>query len=88
MSRRSNWLKKQLSLDTDEPASGGLRSRSIEVTDLDGGRKAARLMRCPCGGEKFLIYFVGAHQHAQCTACGECYCDGTCGGSPADQPGE
>jgi hypothetical protein len=79
MSRRSDWLKKHMQAEgLDEPDADGLRRRSIVVTDKGGTPTPAMLMRCPCGGEKFLVYFIDTHQHCQCTICGTSFCDGSC----------
>ena len=80
MSYESDQVVRRLNLETDEPDHDGLCRRPVSVVDKDGVRTAALLMRCPCGGEKFLVLFIGEskHQHCQCTTCGTSFCDGTC----------
>ena len=55
-------------------------SKQVEVTDKDGNTRAATLLLCDqCGGDLFMIYKIGEHDHLQCALCGKSFCDGTCG---------
>jgi hypothetical protein len=62
----------------------------ITVHDLNGRPTPALLQACDCGGREWVIYTLAVdgtpHQHMQCTACGECYCDGACRAGLAAEP--
>jgi hypothetical protein len=55
----------------------------IEVRDLDGTRKPARLLTCSnCGANCWICFVVEGqeHSHFQCMYCDVTYCpDGHCG---------
>jgi hypothetical protein len=65
-----------------EHARGPLGKKPIVVHDARGEPKEADLATCSeCGGETFLIYWIGGvYRHLQCAGCGASYCqhEGPC----------
>ena len=57
-----------------------MKTEHSNVTDLAGRVVPADVVVCErCSGMAFFCFMIrGQHQHIQCIACGESYCDGTC----------
>jgi len=74
----------------------GPNEKAIEVRDLDGNRKPARMLCCTqCNSHSWICFIVEGftHSHFQCCYCMTTFCpDGKCGVettvdmTPADRP--
>lgn len=62
----------------------GLQHADILVHDQAGHPAHAKLFVCPCGGQTWHVYRLGAggHIHMQCETCQVTYCDGACSRPP------
>lgn len=57
-----------------------MNTREVTVEDKDGKVVKATMVVCPsCGNNEFILLQIEGHDHLQCAACDNSFCDGSCG---------